>query len=179
MDQTLLLNGVLGQVFVMIRQLLFADKVPIGQKDNLQHADRLPFEFEVRIPPRSQFGACHVALGNVDAPGETDLPIHNQNFAVVAVVDLAGQPRKDNAHETFHLDTGLLQVADKSTAQSPTAYIVVDQTDFDSLLCLLNQYVGNLAAQWIIFNDVVLEMDRRFGGSQGRPNFVKCNGAVV
>ena len=179
LDHRLLLDMRFGQVFRIVVQQLLADEKPVGDEYDLQHADRFALEPQVGIAPRPHFRPGDVPLGDVDPAREPDLAVHNQDLAVIPVINMAGQPRENHLHETLYPDAGLAQPADVLAPESPTAHVVVDQPHFDSLLRLGDQNVGDLAAQRIVLDDVIFQMDRRTGRPQRLADFVERLRSVV
>ena len=102
------------KIFRIVDQSLLADKEPVGHEDDLQHADRFALEFEVSVPPRPQSVAREVPLCDIDAAREADPSVYDQNFSVIAVVDVAGEPWKDYRHEAFDVDSCTTQFFDES-----------------------------------------------------------------
>ena len=98
---------------------------------------------------------------------------------MIPVIDVAGQPRENHLHETLYPDAGLAQPADVLAPESPTAHVVVDQPHLDPLLRLGDQNVGDLAAQRIVLDDVIFQMDRRTGRPQRLADFVERLRSVV
>ena len=179
LDEAFVANRRRGQVFGVVGKLLFADEVPVGHKNDLQHPYRFAFEFEVRVAPRAHLRAGQVALGDVDAARKADVAVYDQNFAVVAVVDFAGQPRENDAHKALHFHARIAQVSDIAPAQAPAAYVVVNQAHFDPFPGFPDQDLRDLPAQRIVFDNIIFKVDRRTGAAQGCFDLVEGNGAVV
>ena len=133
----------------------------------------------MRIAPGSHFRTRDIALRDIDTSRETDLSVHDQNLAVVAVIDPAGEPRENHRHEALHLHARLAEPSHELAAEAPAAHIVVDEPHLHAFGGLFDQDIGDLAPQLVVFDDVILQMDRRACSAKGRPDFVERLGPVV
>ena len=133
----------------------------------------------MRIAPRPHLRARDIALRDIDAAREADLPVHDQNLAVVAVIDAAGEPRESHRHEALRLHARLAEPAHELAAKAPAAHVVVDEPHLDAFGRLFDEDVGDFAAELVVLDNVIFEMDRRAGSAQGFPDLVERLGAVV
>ena len=163
------MNTTLGEILLIAQQLTAADEVPVGHEDGLQHVDGIAFDPQVHVPPRAERCTLNITVGHVDAARKADPAVYHGNFAVVAVVEFAGQPRKGHRHEGIDTDTLPAQPAHVPTLEIPTAHIVEDQPHLYPFGRLLLQQGEQLPADLVLLDDVILQVYRR----GGLPNSLK------
>lgn len=117
----------------------------------------------MRVAPRPEPGAAYITVGHVDAARKPHLTVHHDDFAVVPVVELAGEPRKGHRHEAVHPNPRSTQPACMAALHAPASHIVVYQPHLHALPCLLRQKFGQAAADVVVFKNIIFEMD---GGSR-------------
>ena len=103
-----------------------------------------------------------IGIADVDAAGERDLAIDDQDLAVVAIV----QPPTVAAHlgridriEGDQLDAGATHAFKKCLRHAQRAHAVIQDADSDALLLLLDQHVGKLQAHLILVEDIGFQVD--------------------
>ena len=98
--------------------------------------------------------AFHVSQGYIHAADVARSAVDDAEFAVVAVVHLAGEHGETHGHERLNLHATPRQVVEKAVANAPTTHVIVYQTHLYALLSLVDEGVGNQSAQRIVFNNV-------------------------
>ena len=119
-------------------------------------------------------GSGRIDTADVDAADKGDTPVHHQQLAVVAVIDLPGCQRGERVDRTElqQLHTAHPQALEKSAWCPDCAHAVVDHRNLYPLCLLLQQRVGKLPPDGVVFDDVGLQVDmvgrRPDGGQHGR-----------
>ena len=107
------------------------------------------------------FGARALVISqrHVHAADEADATVNDDNLTVVAVVDLAGERRESHGQEGHHLDALFAHALEEAVLHVPAADIVVDESYLDTLACLVDEHVAQQHAQWVVLNDVQVNVD--------------------
>ena len=148
-----------GWVVAAVGDERSVDEVPVDEERALQtvhHAARQP---QHGVAPRLSARPLHIAQGDVHATNVAHLSVDDNQFAVVAVVGLAGERGEMHGQVRHHLDTVAAHGLEERAVYLPAAHIVVDDTHLDTLLGFLSQCVGNKASQRIVLDDVHVDMD--------------------
>lgn len=161
----------LGQILVVIGEQLLGDEKPVRNENDLKHPDGFALEPQMSVAPRPELRTGNVTLRDIDSSRKAYSAVDDQNLAVVAVVDMAREPGKNDRHEAAHLDARPAQPPEILAPEPPAPYVVVDQPHLDALGGLGDQDVGDLAAQLVVLDDVVFHMDRLAGLPQ-RPAYL-------
>ena len=122
---------------------------------------------QMGVAPRCVLCSAKVSHSNVHATDESQLTIDDTKFAVVAVVDLAGECRKVDGHESMHVDTANTQALEEGAGHTPTSYIIVDETDFDTLARFVDENICDESSQRVVIDDICREVDMVAGLANG------------
>ena len=114
---------------------------------------------KMRVSPYSPTGSFRIAVCNVHAAHKTDFAVYDNDFPVVSVVDLAGEDRKRHFQESIDFDTCIRHFFEEPVFHVPAAYVIVKDTDFDTFFGLFDQQFFNLVADFVIAEDVILNMN--------------------
>ena len=77
------------------------------------------------VAPRSPFGPFDIAVGDIHASYVAYFPIDDRYFAVVPVIDSAGELGKCDFKERTYGDSRILHLFEKPFFHRPTTHIVV------------------------------------------------------
>ena len=104
LDHRLVPHMRLGQILVVIGEQLLGDEKPVRNENDLKHPDGFALEPQVGVAPRPELRTGNVTLRDIDSSRKAYSAVDDQNLAVVAVVDMAREPGKNDRHEAAHLD---------------------------------------------------------------------------
>ena len=113
----------------------------------------------MNIVPQSHSIAFEVAFCNINATRKCYSAVYNDDFAVVAVVQIVGQVGEGDGRETTYLNATRTQARDELLAQLPTTHRIENQTHLDTLASLLFEQLGDVVTHLVLAKDVVLDMD--------------------
>src|SRR5690606_18173274 len=144
------------------------------QKEVLQKQRPRPLNPQVRVPPIGFFGCFDpvvVAVADVDAAHKSGMPVYNNDFAVVAIIDPVGQLGKNYSVKGINLYPRGSKRGDQSFPDRTAAKIIVYHAHINPLPCLFGQYLPDSPAGFVIFDDVVFYMDMLFCCPDGPQHF--------
>ncbi len=114
----------------------------------------------MRIAPEAELGVlAEIFVPDIDAADEPGRAVHDDDLAMVAEVDALvekGDPRRE---EALHADAGFLQLLDEPALELQAADPVVDDADLDALLRFAEQRLLEAAADLVVAQRVVVEVD--------------------
>ena len=112
-------------------------------------------------------GAVKVLLRQIVAAGKADAPVHNGDFAVVAIVHKDVQNRDDRV-EPAALDAAPRQLFDKFAVDKPdAAHVVVKYAHLHAMGGALGQNILQLLPGGGVLNGVVFHENKLFRAAQG------------
>ena len=152
----------LGKIFLVVEQFFTADEIPIRHKDGLQHVHRIPLYPQMGVAPRAELRPVHITVGDINPARKPYLAVHDHYLAVVAVIQLAREPREHDRHETAYPDSHGPQPPGVAALHVPAADIIVYQTYLHPLFHLPGQQVGQTAPRFIILENVIFQMHGRY-----------------
>ena len=132
---------------------------PVAQERRLQPRRAAALDPEVGVAPRSPLRAADVAVGDVHASDEADAAVDDGYFAVVAVVDLAGEKRELDVQERERLDSLAAHPLEKGLFHAAAPHVVVEDAHLDPLPGFRDQRVAQAAARCVVAEDVILDVD--------------------
>ena len=103
--------------------------------------------------------SLHVAHSDVHAANKGIASIDHYQFAVVSVVDLAGEGREMDRHERSHLDACLPHTLEEGRWHTPTTHVVVDKSHLYAFAGPVDERIGHETSQWVVFDDVGIDVD--------------------
>jgi hypothetical protein len=120
------------------------------------------------ISPRAQAGVLsHVFIANIQATDKGGLSIHNDDFAMIAKIDLKAIGRSLCSFKARHLNACGFQIAKIGIGQGVAADFVIQKENGNIAFCFLDQTEFYFTAQAVILDDEELKQDvglRRFDG---------------
>ena len=78
---------------------------------------------------------------------------------MVPVVYLAGEDRERHFQESIDFDAGIRHFLEELVFHVPAAHVVVKDTDFDTFFGFLDQQFFYLVPDFVIAEDIILDMD--------------------
>ena len=135
------------------------DKIPVNEECALQGIDHSARKSYHGVAPGLLLGTFHVAEGDVHTTDIACLPVDDYQFAVVAVVGLAGEHGEMDWIERDYIDACHTHALKEAVLDLPTAYVVVNDAYLNSFASLGNKGVGNELTQSIVLEDVDVDMD--------------------
>ena len=117
--------------------------------------------------PAPAAGSSGVHAAEVDPADEGGTAVDDQQLAVVAVVDQPSSLRRQRIDrvELEDLHAACPQAIEEGLWRTDGADAVVDQVDLHALRALLQQELGKLPADFVVLDDVALEVDVIGGGA--------------
>ena len=115
------------------------------------------------VAPRAELRPVHITVGDINPARKPYLAVHDHYLAVVAVIQLAREPREHDRHETAYPDSHGPQPPGVAALHVPATDIIVYQTYLHPLFHLPGQQVGQTAPRFIILENVIFQMYGRYG----------------
>lgn len=137
--------------------------IPVGHERGLKPIRSRTCETYVGVSPDAKLVAEGIAVGYIHPPDVAYFPINDDEFAVVAIVDLTCQERKDHGEEGVHFYPFLLQLLEKTRGSLPAPHMIVDDTYLDPFAGFESEEVCEGSACVIIGEDIILYVDVFFG----------------
>lgn len=100
-----------------------------------------------------------VAFGDVDAAHESRAAVDDGDLGVIAPVGARREPREAQRRADAHVDSGLAEPPDEPLREVPRTHGVVEQPHLHAGARLAHEDVGDGAADAVVGEDVVGEMD--------------------
>ena len=146
------------------------NKVPVNQESALNAIHTAPLDTQMGITPKHPLASCFLPLasfllapdiprGDVHTTNEPDLSINHAQLSVVTIVHLTGKGREFHRHEAMYLNARIPHPFKERALHVPAAHIVVDHPHLHMLLGLVNQRVSNHVSQFVVVEDIRVDMD--------------------
>ena len=132
------------------------DEIPVNQESALQTVDDAALHAQHGVAPRLVAGALDIALRYVHASDIAHTAVDDNDLAVVAVVQLAGERREVDGQEGTYLDAFFTHALEVAAVHLPAAYVVVDDAHLHPVACPLDEGVSQEVAQGVVFNNIHL-----------------------
>ena len=143
------------------KQILPRRIVPIQQKTQLQTHDRLAADAQVRIPPVPESGIqTDIFLSDIEAAHIGNPVVDHHDLPVVAVIDTQMEPAQQCREELGGLDSLSIQLLPVALAHGAAAHGVKQDAHLHALRRLLCQHIFDTVEQHIVFDNVVLNMNK-------------------
>ena len=140
---------IFGSQFLTDRRIIdtigyqrMVDEIPVDQEGTLQGIYHSALYTQHRVAPFVR----HITTCYIHATDITYPTVNDNDFAVVTVVDLAGERREADRQERCHFDTRLTHLFEETVTHTPTTYIIVDKTYLDTLTGFRHEGIGNQTA---------------------------------
>lgn len=130
---------------------------PVGSESFLQLSDQRALDAEMQIADGTGgILSEHVAVPDVHAAGETDLTVDDENLAMVAEVESCDTPgrKQRRGQEPGGRDFLVRQSVENGRPGVASAGGINQHADFDTALDGAGEGVSELAAGWIVVEDV-------------------------
>ena len=134
-----------------------------------------PDHFQVRVTPEQSIVAdgIIVAVGNIDSAEEPCVPVNDDDFAVIPVVQTVCESPKPDPDLWKYLHPALLQLFHNIAADLPARIVVVQHTDVNALPDLPQQHILYLVAPRVVLPGVIVHMNKRPGLLERRQHLGK------
>ena len=144
-----------GRIIDAVGDERTVDEIPVNEECPLQGIDDGTLQTQHGVAPL----VGHVALGDVHASDISHRSVEDDDFTVVAVVDLTGECGEMYGQVGLHVDTLLAHPFEEPSADAPAPYVVVDDAHLDTLMGFVDECVGNEVAQRVFLKDVYVDVD--------------------
>src|SRR5690606_4047907 len=104
-----------------------------------------------------------ILITDIDSAYERNVSIHHNDFSMVSVIDSVCERKKQDFIKRKDLNSVFPETPDQGSPDFGTSEIIIKKTDFYTFFGLLNKNFFDGATGFIIFKDVVFQVDVVFG----------------
>ena len=113
----------------------------------------------MRITPDSPGKTTHITLCQIHTANKPDASVNHHYLTVITIVHFTGKQREAHFQKATHLYSCLTHLFVKAVRNMPTAHIIVNNTYFYSLPCLIYQHIAHHTSDSIILKNIELHMN--------------------
>ncbi len=134
---------------------------------------------EVCVAPWAEFFAeAEVFFADVEAAEECFGAVDDDDFTVVAEVDLETGPPEAVGTEGLAVDAGVFEFAEVGVGKFVGADFIEEEVNADPGFCFFDESSLEFTSDLVVFHDVEIDADIVFGGGEGGEDAVECLVAV-
>ena len=151
-----------------LKQVLPCHVVPVQRKANLKTDGCLPLYFQVGITPVAKLRITgYIFPAYIEASHKTRGAVHHHDFTVVAVIHPQIQPSQKGREEYPYLNPGAAHLVPTLLRHEAASHAVAQDSHFHTFPYLIQKNGDNGVKQFIVLDDIVLDVDKPAGLAQG------------